>query len=554
MYRSATRRNLSLCRLPLALLSAGVLSVAVLTGCGGGDDTPEEPTPVSFTLSRIGGYNGGAPAAAEITAYDATTERLFVVNGAIGTVDVLNLADPTQPALVGTINVGVFGDTVNSVSTYNGLIAVAIQASPKTDPGTVAFYNASNLSLLGHVTVGSQPDMLTFTPDGSKVIVANEGEPDSYGGAKSVDPEGSVSIITVNGGTNPTVATADFKAFIGQEAALRALGVRIFGPGANAAQDFEPEYIAVSENSAIAYVTLQENNAIAVVDIAAATVLSVKPLGTKDHNLAGNGLDASDEDGGTDTNSGTPSIKIANYPVRGMYQPDAISRFTIDGKTYLVTANEGEARADWPGYSDETRVRTHCAAGLDPTVFPNASTLIRDSNLGRLRVTANPTGDGTTGKNGAGECTELYSFGARSFTIWDSDIMPVWDSGDQFEQRTTTLPNALFNANHETHTLDGRSANKGPEPEGVSVGKIGKKTFAFVGLERIGGVMAYDVSTPTAPNFVTYLNLRTSDTGELGPEGVLFIPAAKSPNGKPLVILGHEISGTTAILQVDATY
>jgi len=555
MSLPATPRSFSLRRLPLALLSASLLSVAVLAGCGGDDEEmPEEATPVSFTLSRIGGYDGGALGAAEITAYDSTTKRLFVVNGANGTVDVLDLADPTKPVRVGTMTVVAFGVTVNSISIHNGLVALAIEASPKTNPGTVAFYNASDLRLLGNVTVGAQPDMLTFTPDGTKVIVANEGEPNTYGAADSVDPEGSVSIVTVNGGTSPTVATADFRAFIGQEAALRAQGVRIFGPGANAAQDFEPEYIAVSEDGKTAYVTLQENNAIAIVDIATAKVLSVKSLGTKNHNLAGNGLDASDEDGGTDTNSGTPAIKIANYPVRGMFQPDAIARFTIDGKTFLVTANEGEARADWPGYSDETRVRAHCAAGLDPSVFPNASTLILDSNLGRLRVTASPNGDGVTGKNAAGQCTELYRFGARSFTIWDSDIKLVWDSGDQLEQRTKALTEAPFNASHDNNTLDGRSASKGPEPEGVAVGKIGKKTFAFVGLERIGGVMAYDVSTPTAPNFVTYLNLRTGGTGERGPEGVLFIPADKSPNGKPLVILGHEVSGTTAILQVNATY
>jgi len=555
MSLPATPRSFSLRRLPLALLSASLLSVAVLAGCGGDDEEmPEEATPVSFTLSRIGGYDGGALGAAEITAYDSTTKRLFVVNGANGTVDVLDLADPTKPVRVGTMTVVAFGVTVNSISIHNGLVALAIEASPKTNPGTVAFYNASDLRLLGNVTVGAQPDMLTFTPDGTKVIVANEGEPNTYGAADSVDPEGSVSIVTVNGGTSPTVATADFRAFIGQEAALRTQGVRIFGPGANAAQDFEPEYIAVSEDGKTAYVTLQENNAIAIVDIATAKVLSVKSLGTKNHNLAGNGLDASDEDGGTDTNSGTPAIKIANYPVRGMFQPDAIARFTIDGKTFLVTANEGEARADWPGYSDETRVRAHCAAGLDPSVFPNASTLILDSNLGRLRVTASPNGDGVTGKNAAGQCTELYRFGARSFTIWDSDIKLVWDSGDQLEQRTKALTEAPFNASHDNNTLDGRSASKGPEPEGVAVGKIGKKTFAFVGLERIGGVMAYDVSTPTAPNFVTYLNLRTGGTGERGPEGVLFIPADKSPNGKPLVILGHEVSGTTAILQVNATY
>lgn len=532
---------------------AGLCLVALggLAACGGSDDG--EPTPASMTLSKIGGYAGGALGAAEITAFDAASKRLFVVNGANGTVDVLDLSDPTTPKSVGSISVTALGGVVNSVAVHQGLVALAIESTPKTSAGTVAFYNAADLRLLGSVKVGAQPDMLVFTPDGRTVLTANEGEPNSYGAADSVDPEGSISVITVNGGTAPTVATADFKAYIGQEGTLRTQGVRIFGPNANAAQDLEPEYIAISEDGKTAYVTLQENNAVAIVDVAAAKVTSIKALGLKDHNVAGMGLDASDEDGGTNTNSGTPAVKIATYPVKGMYQPDAIAQYTVAGKTYLITANEGEARADWPGYSDETRVRAHCAAGLDPSVFPNAATLIQDSNLGRLRVTANPNG-GTEGKNAAGQCNVLHSFGGRSFTVWDADFNRVFDSGDDFEQRTTALPNALFNTSHDANTLDGRSASKGPEPEGVTIGKIGEKTFAFIVLERVGGVMAYDVSTPSKPVFVTYFNPRTAATGDRGPEGVLFIPAAQSPNGKPLLVLGHEVSGTTTVLQLNLSF
>lgn len=539
---------------PLRLFGAALLgSAALLSACGGGDDEIEEATPVSLSLAKIGGFDGGAAGAAEITAYDASSKRLFIVNGANGTLDVVDLSDPTQPKRISTINVSTLGGAVNSVAVHDGLVAVAIEAQPKTSPGTVAFYNAADLRLLGSVKVGAQPDMLTFTPDGKMVLVANEGEPNSYGQADSVDPEGSISIITVNGGSNPTAVTADFKAFIGQEAALRAQGVRIFGPGANAAQDLEPEYIAISDDGKTAYVTLQENNAVAIVDIATAKVTAIKALGFKDHSLPGMGLDASDEDGGSNTNSGTPAIKIANYPVKGMYQPDAIAQFSVNGKRYLITANEGEARADWPGYSDETRVRSHCSAGLDPSVFPDAANLILDSNLGRLRITANPNG-GSTGKNAAGQCTELYSFGARSFTIWDTDIKRVFDSGDDFEQRTKALANVPFNSSHDNATLDSRSASKGPEPEGVAVGKIGSKTFAFIVLERVGGVMVYDVSTPEKPVFMHYLNTRNGITGDRGPEGVLFVPAAKSPNGKPLLIVGHEVSGTTAVLQLNLGY
>jgi len=533
----------------LPMMSAIALACA-LAACGGDDD---EPTPTTLTLEKIGSYNGGAAGAAEITAYDAASKRLFVVNGANGTVDVLDLAAPSAPRLIGTINVASIGKAVNSVAVHDGLVALAIESSPKTEPGTVAFYNAADLKLVNSVKVGALPDMLVFTPDGTKVLVANEGEPSGYGVAGSADPEGSVSIITVNRGGTPSVASADFRSFNGQEAALRAQGIRIFGPNASAAQDVEPEYITVSDDGRTAYVTLQENNAIAIVDVASAKVTAIKPLGFKDHSLAGMGLDASDEDGGVDTNSGSPAIKIGPQPVKGMYLPDAIASYTVNGVRYLITANEGDARADWPGFNEETRVRAHCSAGLDPSVFPNAASKVFDSNLGRLRITSTPNG-ASTGKNAAGQCNELYTFGGRSFSIWDTDIKRVYDSGDEFERRTSALPNVKFNASNDNNDLEDRSASKGPEPEGAVVGKFGDKHYAFIGLERVGGVMVYDVTRPAQASFVTYLNTRDGAGGDLGPEGLSLIPANRSPNGKPLLIVGNEVSGTTAVMQVNLAY
>jgi len=501
-------------------------------------------------MSKIGGFDGGVIGASEITAYDSATRRLFVVNGANGSVDVLDISNPTAPARVGSINVAAIGGAVNSVAIDNGLVALAIEANPKTSPGSVALYNAADLRQIQVIPVGAQPDMITFTPDGRFILTANEGEPNSYGLPTSIDPEGSVSVITVN---RTSVSTADFRAFNGQEAVLRAQGIRLYGPNASAAQDLEPETVAVSADSRTAYVTLQENNAIAIVDIASARVTSLKPLGFKDHSLAGMGLDASDEDGGVNTDTGTPAIKIQPYPVRGMYMPDAIALFSVNNTSYLITANEGDARADWPGFNEETRVRAHCSAGLDPNVFPDAANLIRDSNLGRLRITNTPNG-GRDGKNAAGQCNELWSFGARSFSIWNTDIQRVFDSGDDIERRTMALPNVLFNASHDNNTLDGRSSSKGPEPEGVVVGKFGKKTYAFIGLERVGGVMVYDVSNPAAATYVTYLNTRSGTTGDRGPEGLTFIPANRSPNGKPLLVVANEVSGTTAIFQINLEY
>lgn len=549
----------------LAWLMASALSIGLLVACGGDGDA--EATPLALTLSKIGGFtHSGGLSSAEISAYDPASKRLFVVNGAQKTVDVLSLADPTAPVAVATIqaaNLWPDAGGVNSVDTRGGMVALAIEAAIKTNPGRMVLLRASDLGVIATAEVGALPDMLTFTPDGRKILVANEGEPNSYGQPDSVDPEGSVSIIDVSAltlqssGQTLTARTADFLAYNSQKDSLLAAGVRIFGPNATVAQDLEPEYITTSDDGATAYVTLQENNAVAVVDIASARVTDIKALGYKDHSLPGMGMDVSDEDGGNNTNSGTPLVKIGPVPVKGLYMPDGIAQFSVGGRTYLVTANEGDAR-EYPGVTadgrEDPRVRAYCSNGFDSIVFgAAASTLGFDSNLGRLRVTMFPGGT-RTGKNAAGECNELVTFGARSFSIWNDRLERVYDSGDQFEQLTKDLLNVRFNASHDDNTLDSRSTSKGPEPEGVVVAKFGRKTFAFIGLERVGGVMVYDISNPASPVFETYLNTRDGATGDRGPEGLHLIKASDSPNGKPLLVVANEISGTTAIFQLNLRY
>lgn len=522
--------------------------------------------PPTLSLTRIGGTEAAGAGAAEIPAFEPRSQRLFVVNAARGGVDVFDLSNPAAPRAVGQLDLRDLGATVNSVAVHGDLVAIAVEAAPKTSPGAVAFHRASDLARVAAVTVGAQPDMLVFTRDGRHVLVANEGEPDSYGAPTSIDPEGSISIIDLawrGRQLQASVREADFRAFNERIDELRAQGVRIYGPGATVAQDLEPEYIALDPAGRLAYVTLQENNAIATVDIDAARVVAIRALGHKDHALTGQGLDPSDEDAGVDTNSGTPAVKIGNWPVKGLYLPDAVASYHSRGETFLVTANEGDARADWPGFNEEVRIRAHCDKGLDPAAFPGATgdasdSLLKDSNLGRLRVTSAPNGN-DSGKNAAGQCTRLFSYGARSFSIWRaSDLQRVFDSGEDFERITAAIaaePGApfKFNSGHDNDTLDSRSAAKGPEPEGVVLGRIGARTYAFVGLERVGGVMVYDITDPAQARFVTYTNTRTGLAGDLGPEGLAFVPAAQSPNGKPLLLVSHEVSGTTAVLQIDVS-
>ena len=929
-------------------------------------------TRAPLELSVLGTYSTGlGEASSEIAAYDKQTRRVFVTNAVSKSVDIVDVSNPAAPTRIERIDVTALG-TPNSVAIEDGLVAVAIEAPVKTDPGLVAFYNASGAPI-AQVRVGSQPDMLTFTHNGQHLVVANEGEPSGYGGAADVDPEGTVSIIRVPQGKGEwkkfgagSVRQVSFAQFNGQETALRAQGIRIYGPGASAAQDFEPEYVAVSDDSRTAYVTLQENNAIAVVDISRATVTKLLPLGYKDYstppqttatfewtelpvvgktaagqeiNLGGfsglafegttrdgklkfvthtdrgpNGeptgivrpfllpdfaprivrftLDPSNgrfdltqeiplkrangtpltglpntalstnasqpyndevpvdlfgqvipldplgadlegivvaDDGsfwmpdeyrpaiyhfgpsgrllerfipvGTHAAAGKPvpapgtagefgiealpaviaqrrqnrgmealaehagklyafvqspirnpatlangalnvmrnirlvefdpatlatrqfiytldnpavlnatdtpadkigdavagpngeiyaverdddavpasdlsvitkkiykftlgaatdvtaldalypivrngvtvtlsldqmttaelasvgvqsiakslhvdlasagyasvqkvegltllengqlavlndndfgvarividnttgtfvraadytpeavtlglisvpgldasdrdsQINIRAWPLFGMYEPDSIASYRVKGRTYLVTANEGDAR-EWPGFVEEARVST---LTLDSAAFPDAATLRLPANLGRHTVTRT-LGDA----DGNGTYEKLFTLGGRSFSIWSTDGTQVYDSGSDLERITAGAVPANFNASNSNSTFDDRSDNKGPEPEAVTVGEIGGRTYAFIGLERVGGIVMYDVTDPTTPLFVDYLNNRNfaAGTGDLGPEGLTFIPARESPNGQPMLVAANEISGTVTLYSI----
>ncbi len=588
--------KLTICAASIALASV------MLVACGSGADaTPAvEATPNTIQLSFIGRYNSGQfeQSAAEIPAFDAASKRLFVVNAFKGEVDVMDLTDPAKPKLISHLSAQsyVANGQINSVATKNGMVAVAVQAADKTDNGKVLIFRASNLSFISQVDVGALPDMLTFSPDGKLIVVANEGEPSlDY----QKDPDGSVSIIDVSNINSPVVSTAHFNGFNAN--VLRQKGVRIYGPNATVAQDLEPEYVTISDDSKTAWVSLQENNAIAKIDLVQKRVEDVIALGFKDHGLAGNGLDVSDKDN---------AIHIQTWSgLYGMYQPDAIAHYSSNGQIYLVTANEGDSR-DWStnstayfagdtskGYVEDIRMKDlfnskgfnangnypahlqKMATGvkgalLNSTVFgycgatANAVGDCRaDAQLGRLNIAwdmgyqTNSDGTAKLDANGKLIYDKLYTHGGRSFSIWDEQGGLVWDSGDAFEQKIKELFPAYFNTDHAEVAFDNRSDNKGPEPEGVTLGKIGNKTFAFIGLERMSGIMVYDISSPKQPQFIQYVSSRDfsvtdpsqdlAKAGDLGPEGLIFVAAKDSPNAKPMLIVGNEVSGTTAVYQIN---
>ncbi|NJM37750.1 MAG: hypothetical protein HC845_07765 [Akkermansiaceae bacterium] len=532
-----------------------VRTTTLANAVGTGTIANDEAIPVSFPpsgalTSTVKGFidldasplTGGA----EIPAYDPASKRAFTSSN--NGIQVIDLTNPAAPSFVTTIvpaSLGVAGLSSNDVSSIAvrkgtggnpNILAAAMISAPKSTFGTVIFLNPATGALLGSTQVGANPDHIAFSPDGTKLLVANEGELDGSAVNISTDTTvGSISIISVPAAltgvpaTLPT-ATADFTAYDSQAAALTAAGVRIFGGGVPS-RDFEPEYFAISADSTKAMVTLQEANAVAILDIATATFTSVVPLGKKDFSTGRH--DFSDRDGVTSTGAATTLINpTTGNPVFGLYTPDAISSFTSGGQTYYVTANEGDDRNDFLN-PDETTTVGNAAYDLDNATFPNEAALKNLANLGRLTVSNAPGLRGDT--DGDGDIDQILSYGGRSFSILNSAGAIVWDSGDMIEN----IIASQFPANFD----DGRSDNKGPEPEGVTVATLGARTYAFVGLERSHMALVFDVTNPLAPTFTGGL----VRSGDLNPEGLVLVPAADSPSGKPLLLVASEVSQTLTI-------
>lgn len=514
--------------------------------------------------------------AAEIVDYDAVAQKVLVVNAVSGRVDVLDASNlsssdaVTGSAALALNNLPLLNELdvasdiglprlggVNSLAVHDDLLAVAIErgdeaGNSKQANGYVAFYRRVDgaYSYLKAVEVGALPDNVVFSPNGQWVLTANEGEPNN---AYDVDPEGSVALIAVTDGAPADSATlvrfTDFNVG-GSRAAEVSDMIKINGPGASVAQDLEPEYIAVSADSSTAWVSLQENNALAKIDIASATVTSLLALGAKDFGLAENAIDASDRD---------DMVNIRPYEgVYGLYMPDTVASYQWHGSDFVVTANEGDSR-DYDGFSEEARAHDLVLDANHPQVAAAQDNTL----LGRLKVTTS-MGD----EDGDGEYEKIYAYGGRSFSILDSDGRRVFDSGSDFERITAALLGINFNNNNDENAGDSRSDDKGPEPEALAVGNVGDKTYAFIGLERTGGIMVYDITNPFAVQFVDYVVNRDFSTdfsvdtdngetegniqlaGDLGPEGMKFVPAERSPFGVPMLVVGNEVSGTTSVYRI----
>ncbi|MFR5134616.1 MAG: choice-of-anchor I family protein [Acutalibacter sp.] len=464
----------------------------------------------ALNLTQIARYSAGQynvdGGVMEIVAYNQATEWAYAINGQSGKLAAIPLAGLTVGAhveeLTGTeIEVkalveaedGAFqyGDMTSvAISPDSTTLAAALQAQDSNDAGRVALFTCEedgSLTLEVLVETGAQPDMVTFAGDGV-VLTADEGEPREGYGEDIADPKGSVTVVDVEARESTVV---DFSAFDSQRDQLAEDGI-VLKKGSAPSEDLEPEYIAVSGGKA--YVTLQENNAIAVLDIESQTFEGVYSAGFEDHSTTAIDLDKKDDAYAPKTYESLLGIRM----------PDGIAAFTVEGATYLVTANEGDAR-EW---GDEDHGTFYLSEderdfGEEGVTSPTGGITGEGSGLeGKVVFFKTEDFDGL-------DPEKDYVFGGRSFTVFqatENGLEEVFTSGDDFEALTAQYVPDYFNSSNDNAVLDDRSGKKGPEAESVTVGTVDGKTYAFVALSAPGGVMVYDVTDPEAITFVNYVN------------------------------------------------
>lgn len=481
----------------------------------------------------------------EIVAYNEKNKVSYVVNGSTGNLDIIDMKamkDGESYLTAESIDVRtlisdemkkhgkkypflsdfVYGDMTSvDVDPQKNAVAIAVQAEDP-DKNGIAVILDHNGKILTIVPVGKQPDMLTFTEKGKYLLIANEGEPRNGYAEGTSDPEGSVTVVDMSQGygtlSKKGVTTVGFEAFDGDgRESLIKNGV-ILKKGSQPSEDLEPEFIAADKNERYAYVALQEANAIAVLDLESLSYKGIYGLGFKDFSASGNEIDVLKD----------KKIDIRNENLSGIYMPDGITVYENNGETYLLTANEGDSR-EWGDYLNEKSVKI-------------------DGN----KVTAFDTSD----YDGLFENNRNYLFGARSFSmlkVTDSGLERVYDSGSDFERITAERLPEYFNASNNDTKLDSRSGKKGPEPENVVTGTVDGRTYAFIGLERIGGVMVYDITDPSDVTFTDYIISRDYSediAGDVAPEGLCFVDAKDSITGLPLLLSANEVSGTVAVYSI----
>ena len=546
-------------KFPLSLIA--VLTASALFAAGQLPAQADEATMKITEISSIA--TGDGEGSAEIATYHAGSKRIFVTNGVKNTIDIFDISDVANPKKVGFLDLSPYGNDVTSVAAGKDVVVAVVHVSekfsatgvPTTSNGKIVVFDTTGKVLSSPDVLGVLPDSVTFAPNGTTALVAIEGQPvcaqddpataakESADYTKASDPVGGVTVVDLSNPAAPVLEFAGFDQFTVSE--MRAKGIAVSSVINNVSKDFEPEFVTAIDND-YAYVTIQEANAIGRLNIQTATFESITRAFESKHSKVAR--DTSDRDAGAGPRT------YAN--VVGASQPDAIAGFKMGSGYYFVTANEGDAR-EYTCLDDDLRAS---ALKVDPRRFPDWKTLSGSAALGRAKV--NPTmGD----KDGDGDIDTIHLRGSNSMTMYRNGLA-IWDSADLLDQiQTAAFGVANINGSHSlssdkatmNYVGQGRSDDKGSEPEGVAVGMVGDRRIAVLGLERMTALAVFDITQPRSPVFIEWLQMvptkatPAKDVKYWSPEGIVFVAADKSPSGKALIITSYELSGSLSIHQIE---
>jgi len=546
-------------KFPLAVITLLTASALITAG-----QLPALANEATLKITEIASITSGdGEGSHEIATFHAGSKRIFATNGVKNAIDIYDVSDVTNPKKVGSVALSPYGNDVTSVAAGKDVVVAVVNVSdkfsatgvPTTTNGKIVVFDTSGKVLSSPDVLGVLPDSVTFAPNGTTALVAIEAQPvcakddpataakEDADYSKASDPVGGVTVVDLSNPASPVLRFAGFDQF--PVAEMRAKGIAVSSVVNNVSKDFEPEFVTAVDNN-YAYVTIQEANAIGKLNIGSATFESIsRAFESKVSRVA---RDTSDRDAGAGLRT------YAN--VVGASQPDAIAGFTVGAGQYFVTANEGDAR-EYTCLNDDLRASS---LKVDTRRFPDWKTLSGNAALGRAKV--NPTiGD----KDGDGDIDTIHLRGSNSMTMYRNGIA-IWDSADLLDQiQTQAFGVANINGSHSlssdkstmNYVGQDRSDDKGSEPEGVAVGMVGDRRIAILGLERMTALAIFDITDPGNPIFQEWLQMLPTkatpakDVKHWSPEGIVFVPASKSPSGKALIITSYELSGSISIHQVE---
>ena len=546
-------------KFPLVLVTALTATALITAG-----QLPALANEATIKITEIASISSGDGAgSSEIAAFHAGSKRIFATNGVKNTIDIFDISDVANPKKVDSVSLAPYGNDVTSVAAGRDVVVAAVLVTetfsatgvPTTPNGKIVVFDTNGKVLSATDILGVLPDSVTFAPNGTTALVAIEAQPvcakddpataekESTDYSKASDPVGGVSVVDLTDPTAPVVRFAGFDQFTVEE--MRAKGIAVSSVVDDVSKDFEPEFVTAADNKT-AYVTIQEANAIGKLNIETATFESITRA--FESKLSNTARDTSDKDSGAGPR---------NYRnVVGASQPDAIASFKVGSGHYFLTANEGDAR-EYTCLNDDLR-----AASLivDPKRFGDWTTLSGTADLGRAKVNPN-IGD----KDGDGDIDTIHLRGSNSMTMYRNGYA-YWDSGDLLNQiQTQAFGVANINGSHSyskdlstmNYVGQDRSDDKGAEPEGVALGMVGDRRIAILGLERMTALAIFDITRPLEPVFQEWLQMLptkatpAADVKHWSPEGIVFVPADKSPSGKALIITSYELSGSLSIHEIE---